>query len=611
MNKNNNVCLGRRGRPKKNQQKPSLIDCVEALLETDNFSFFPLNKKELIKKNFIEIEPIFKLKDNFKSWYTLDKSSSLMQDQDNNLAENTLGSASISEHSIRVSFNDLEEMEVNLNSGIKTNSNFIPFLFLTNGQVWKMAFSPPSYSLNKIFLAVGIHLHESPVSQINKRYSDKGIIQIWSIPFENIGNEANDCLAPRQVLEISHNGQFCRFLEWIPQSGSPVKKSAGLIFCVLGDGIAYLLSIPLLNGTTMNKFYIEDLVIWKYSSSYYTICSASIRIPDNEAVSLRIAGTTVEGALLVWTFEMDSQSGVKLELEPINPSEQIISVSQNVPILSASWCPIHSSNLIAVCDNNGKISIIDFRRSNNNIIKEFELPNRPITCIIWSRFVNIIYLSHGIGAIVLSIDSGDYTQFTIEAYNKKKKYSLYEDEKISPILGSRSWTCSSFLHNVIFGFNDGSTIIGPCFEFESKSFHDTILIKALVVDPNKSEQMNADEITNDNVFDLKNDLSSIECSDYNDLNNNGDAELEAANNLKMFNCMKDLITNNYIQRVKRMKKKSIRILWNHEIKELNAVDFLEVQCITSVDPFNYPRLISQPYVAIAYFGGLVAIHKFN
>ncbi|KAH8584806.1 uncharacterized protein ELE39_000757 [Cryptosporidium sp. chipmunk genotype I] len=610
MSKNNNVCLGRRGRPKKNQQKPSLIDCIEALSETDNFSFFPICKRELTNKNFSEINSTFKLKDNFKSWYTLCKSSSTMQYQSDFLNENVLNSTYISDNSIKVSFNnDLEEMELNLNSGIKTNSNFIPFLFFTDGHVWKMAFSPPSYSINKIFLALGVHSHDSPVSQINKRYSDKGIIQIWSIPFQNPENEAENSLLPRQIFEISHNGQFCRFLEWIPQSENSEKESAGLLFCVLGDGFAYLLSIPLLNNKTLNQFNIDDLIVWRYSNPYYTICSASIRIPGIEAESLRIAGTTVEGILLVWTFEAECQSGQNLV--PPNPSVQIISVSQNIPLLSASWCPIYSSNLIAVCDDSGKISIVDFRRSNNNIIKEFELPNRPITCLIWSRFLNSIYLSHGIGAIVLSVETGDYTQFTIEAYNKKKKYFKYEDEKISPILGSRSWTCSSFLHNAIFGFNDGSTIIGPCFEFESKSFQDTILIKALVTNPGANYPINTNEVVYDNTFELSNELSSAECSDSHDLNNNLDNELETANNLRIFNCMKELITYNYNQRVKRMRQGSIKILWDHENKNLNAIDFLEVQCITSVDPFNYPKLINQPYVAIAYFGGLVAIHKFN
>ncbi|KAL3130017.1 hypothetical protein CHM_1g3100 [Cryptosporidium hominis] len=610
MNKNNNVCLGRRGRPKKNQPKPSLIDCIEALSEIDNFSFFPIYKKELSNKNFSEIKQIFKLKNNFNSWYTLNKSSSIMDFQSDFLNGDTLNSTSTSDNSIKVSFNnDLEEMILNVNSGIKTKSDFMPFLFFTNGHVWKMAFSPPSYSINKIFLAIGIHSHESPISQINKRYNDKGIIQIWSIPFQNPENEADNSLLPQQVFEIYHNGQFCRFLEWIPQSEKPEKGSAGLLFCVLGDGFAYLLSIPLLNNMILNRFNIDDLVVWKYSNPYYTICSASIRIPDVEAEYLRIVGTTVEGILLVWTFEAESNSKQNLVLP--NPSEQIILVSQNIPLLSASWCPIYSSSLIAVCDYNGKISIVDIRRSSNNLIKEFELPNRPITCIIWSRFVNNIYLSHGIGAIVLSVETGDYTQFTIEAYNKKKKYSKYEEEQISPILGSRSWTCSSFLHHAIFGFNDGSTIIGPCFEFESKSFQETILIKALVTNLNENDPIHINELADDNNVEMNNELSSIECNDPHDVNNNLDNELEAANNLKLFNSMKELITNNYNQRVNRMKQGSINIIWNHENNNLNAVDFLEVQCITSVDLFNYPKLIDQPYVAIAYFGGLVAIHKFK
>lgn len=604
MNKNNNVCLGRRGRPKKNQQKPSLTGCVEALSEISSFSFFPLSNREL-KNDPNKANPTSKLTANFANWYAPDTTSlQPTQNTDENLEEG--------DDSIKVSLNDEpEEMALGANSGLKTKSNFLPFLIFTNGHVWKMAFSPPDHSSDSISLALGIHPHESPVSQINKRYNGRGSIQIWSVPLQTPTDQGEEHSPPppKRVLEITHDGLFCRLLEWVPHSGCPDKKSAGLLLCVLGDGLAHLLSVPKPEGETLpRRVHVDDLTVWKYSSPHYTVCSASIRIPDSEATCLRVAGTTAEGVLLVWTFEKDA----------LGPSEQVIPVSQNTPLLSASWCPVQSSSLIAVCDNNGKISIVDFRRSNSsNVIKEFELPNRPITCVVWSRLTNNIYLSHGIGAVVLSVESGDYTQFTIEAYNKKKKYSQYEEERISPVLGSRSWTCCSLLHNAIFGFNDGSTVIGPCFEFESKSFQETLLVKALVIDPTGAER-DREAGDDGHPANLGNfTLSSIDDHDHltssssHDKMSGGDNDSETNSNPRLFNCMVELITKSYAQRVHRMKTGAVKILWSHEATDLNAVDFLQVQCITSVDPIIYPQLISQSFVAIAYFGGLVAIHQFS
>ncbi|KAJ1605073.1 hypothetical protein OJ252_3571 [Cryptosporidium canis] len=517
MNKNSNVCLGRRGRPKKNQQKPSIGDYVDALLETDNFSFFPLeNKKELVGK-FSQARPVFKLRDNFASWYDLGESCCALRTASSRPMEQDPDPRD----SVSVSLNGQgEEIRLGANSGINTKSNFMPFLIFTNGHVWRMAFSPPSSSPSLIFLALGIHSHDSPISQINRRHSGRGTVQIWGIPLKSPNDGDDSSVSPRLTFEVIHDGQFCRFLEWIPHSENGAKGSSGLLLCVLGDGVVYLLSIPSPNKEPPQRVDINDLAVWKYSSSHYTICSASIRVPDTEAACLRIAGTTVEGVLLVWTFERDSR----------NPSEQIIPISQNIPLLSASWCPIESSSLIAVADYNGKISIVDFRRSNNSILREFELPNRPITCIVWSRLVSNIYLSHGIGAIVLSAESGDYTQFTIEAYNKKKKYSLYEEERLSPVLGSRSWACCSFLHNAIFGFNDGSVIIGPCFEFESKSFQETILIKALVSGPSGDEDREEDgapsgPIGNTPANEGRHGSTHEAMSDV-------EADLESANNLR-------------------------------------------------------------------------------
>lgn len=583
--KKNNVCLGRRGRPKKNQQKPSLSDYAETLSETNDFSFFPLDKRQ-VKVGMQGLgKPTCKLTTNFEKWYA-SGAPSCPETQDTEEKD-----------SVRVFLNDQgEEVNLKVNSGTHTKSDFMPFLIFTNGHVWKMAFSPPEDSCDRISLALGIHPHESPVSQINKRYNGRGAIQIWRIPLRNVPDQGeNPPASPKRVLEITHNGLFCRLLEWVPLSGNSDRKSTGLLLCVLGDGLVQLLLVPRLEEEAPpSKVLGDDLAVWKYSSPHYTVCSASVRTPDSEATRLRIAGTTVEGVLLVWTFESGSRS----------PSEQVIPVSQNTPLLSACWCPVESSSLIAVCDNNGKVSIVDFRRnSNSNVIREFELPNRPATCVVWSRLTNNIYLSHGIGAVVLSVESGDYTQFTIEAYNKKKKYSLYEEERISPVLGSRSWTCCSLLHHAIFGFSDGSTVIGPCFEFESKSFQETILIKALVTSPSGDGRNQA--CLGGHAF------SSMEEHPASTGGGGGGDDSESNNSSKLFNCMVELITNSYAQRVQRMKTGAVRIMWNHEAKDLNAVDFLQVQCVAAVDPIIYPQLINQSFVAIAYFGGLVAIHQFS
>ncbi|KAF7457610.1 WD40-repeat containing protein [Cryptosporidium felis] len=582
MNKNKNVCLGRRGRPKKNQQRPSLNEYIVALAETNNFSFFPLETKEFPNGSFCETEIDSKFGECFRNWY-LPRPESCCKSQDSDMNG--------PEHreyldSLRVSLNnDPTEISINTNRGIYTNSKFLPFLIFTEGNVWKMAFSPPSFQNRCIFLAMGIHPKNSLLSQVNKRYNDKGTIQVWRIPFLD-ELEDKPPSAPSLSFEVEHFGLFCRYLEWVPRSESPEKKSIGLLFCVLGDGSANLLSVPFVDGDSPLTYNIKTLTIWSYLE-HYNFCSGSIRIPCDDE-SLKIAGTTAEGALHVWTFEANCE---------MIASRQVIPVSQGIPLLSASWCPVHSSNLIVVCDNNGKISIVDFRRGNS-IIKEFELSNRPITSITWTRFTNLIYLSHGTGAIVLSIDSGDYTQFTIEAYNKKKKLSTYEDSSICPILGSRSWACSSFLHQAIFGFNDGSTIIAPSFEFESKSFQEALLIKALVVNPGGGEL----ELPSPESFE-----HGIESGTENESTSETNS-----NNIRLFNRMKKMVSRNHCQRMERMKRGTVSILWDHNsVSSLKIVDFLEVQCTTNIDPFLYPRLISQPFLAISYFGGLIAIHKFQ
>ncbi|KAK6587939.1 hypothetical protein RS030_81429, partial [Cryptosporidium xiaoi] len=564
MSKNKNVCLGRRGRPKKNQEKLKLSDFISALCETEYFSFFPLSKSYILDNdyNLNNINLDVKFNSIFKEWYTYLINKFNSESNIRLLNSDKNGSDNLVNESIKVKLNECNgelncnEISVYLNKGIHTKSANIPYLMFINGHVWKMAFSPPlllksfdknskcgnlNTSIKAVYLSMSIHPLNNPLTQINKRYNEKGTIQIWEIPYIDYDNKETDSfndelfsvdLSPTLKYEVQHNGLICRYMEWVPISNYN-KTIIGILFCVLGDGNSYLLSVPYYETENPAVIDFNDLVIWKYSS-VFTVISGSICIPSIDN-NLKISGTTVEGALLIWTFENNNnKTDVSSSSSTFNieSSEQIIIVSKNIPLLCSCWCPIDSSYLISVCSSNGTISIIDFRNCNNHIIKEFELSNRPITSINWCRLTNNLLISHGIGAVMLSIENGDYTQFSIETFIKKRKYSIYDNLKY-PILGSRSWTCDSLLHYAIFGFNDGSTVIGPCFEFESKSFQETLLIKTFVS-------------TN----------SSTDSDETYKVDSNIDSDL--------FSNMKELITCNYNNRLDKIKSGTININLNHE-----------------------------------------------
>ncbi|KAH8740479.1 hypothetical protein FG386_002991 [Cryptosporidium ryanae] len=584
MSKNKNVCLGRRGRPKKNQNKPRLNDFVSALCETEDFSFFPMSREKIMNGNYnvSKVSSDFRFSSMFREWYLRLESKLGGKDY---LKLPKTNCEDTAKDFVKVNLNEYScelncgEVVVHLNKGVHTKSTNIPYLMFVKGHVWKMAFSPPillndlngeefrrlNASLKALYLSMGIHPQNSPLTQINKRYDEKGTIQIWEIPYVDCDDKEVDglngelssmSLSPSLKYEIQHNGLICRYMEWIPTSNND-KGIVGILFCVLGDGNSYLLSIPSCESDSSVSVDAESLVIWKYSD-VFTVISGSVCIQSIDS-DLKICATTAEGVLLIWTFESSKRNSDKSESDVnstasmlnIEASQQVIVVSKSIPLLCSCWCPINSSYLISVCSSNGTIYIVDFRKCNNHIIREFELSNRPITSVNWCRLTNNLLISHGIGAIMLSIENGDYTQFSIEAFIKKRKYSIYDNFKY-PVLGSRSWTCDSLLHYAIFGFNDGSTVIGPCFEFGSKSFQDTLLIKTFV-----SSDLGSEDNTN--------------CDDG--------CKKKSNNNSDLFSSMEELVTCDYNHRLNKMKSGTINVYLNHSNDECNAknmTDFLEV-----------------------------------
>ncbi|EEA07914.1 uncharacterized protein CMU_029900 [Cryptosporidium muris RN66] len=594
MNKSKNVCLGRRGRPKKGGTKKKIEDYISALLEVPGFSFYPLERTKVGEcKVFGSLLVPLRMFDLFPEWFqgTFNKIN-CFQDvfyRDSDLINNEGLNKCDSKDMINISFvceKHERDFMLGQNKGLAcTECNFMPYIIKVDGHIWKLAFSAPINN-SCIFLAVSLHPENCPVTEIFKRYSGPGVIQIWNIPF-TCDNEQEKCnvdnsrIEPYLKCEVYHNKKICRYVEWIPFSDCLEKGVVGLLFTILGDFCAYIYLIPI----NSSRIDAEEYILWSYKG-VHCIYSASICIPSPSGI-LRIAGTTLEGNILIWTFQSYNSVSKDIKEGIINPSEQIISVTENRPILSASWCP-GSFSLLCVGDINGKITIIDYRRCMNHLVKEFDLSSRPITNIVWCRLTNNIYVSHGIGAIVISLERGDYTQFAIEAFYKKKSTSYNKNK--TPILGARSWSCCSLIHYAIFGFNDGSTIIGPCFEFDTKSFRETMLLRAIIPKP---------------IVELEN--NTLESSQYISINSSSSSEnLDSSSNLHLK--MHDLILESTRKRYRNIIKYGVKFLWNTEMN-IDILDYLDVHCVSTIDPFLYPQMANQPFIAIAYFGGIIAIHK--